>query len=74
MESLYKLLRVKSLQSNNTHGSGCTYSAAVTAYLSLRKNLVESIAKASYFTKKAIENGAHGTLNQMWKINNHKLH
>lgn len=62
------------LQSNNTHGSGCTYSAAVTAYLSLGNNLDESLTKASYFTKKAIENGAHGTLNQMWKINNHKIH
>lgn len=62
------------LQSSNTHGSGCTYSAAVTAYLSKGKNLDESLKKASYFTKKAIENGAYGTLNQMWKFNNHKIH
>ena len=62
------------LESSNTHGSGCTYSAAVTAYLSRGKKLDESLSKASYFTKKAIENGAHGTLNQMWKINNHKIH
>lgn len=56
------------LPSSNTHGSGCTYSAAVTAYLSRGKNLEESLIRASYFTKKAIENGAHGTLNQMWKF------
>jgi len=56
------------LPSSNTHGSGCTYSAAVTAYLSSGEKMQESITRASYFTKKAIENGAHGTLNQMWKF------
>ena len=68
------LIEGEILESINTHGSGCTYSAAVTAYLSHGKKLDESLAKASYFTKKAIENGAHGTLNQMWKTNNHKIH
>ena len=57
------------LKSNNTHGSGCTYSAAVTAYLEQGKTLIESIKNASYFTKKAIENGEYGTLNQMWQLN-----
>ena len=57
------------LKSNNTHGSGCTYSAAVTAYLVKGLSLVESLKQASYFTKKAIENGSHGTLNQMWRLN-----
>lgn len=57
------------IKSINTHGSGCTYSAAVTAYLTKGYNLIESIKNASYFTKKAIENGEYGTLNQMWQLN-----
>ena len=58
----------KILKSTNTHGSGCTYSAAVTAYLTKGKSLIESLKNASYFTKKAIENGEYGTLNQMWRL------
>lgn len=55
------------IKSSNTHGSGCTYSAAVTAYMVRGINMFESLKKASYFTKKAIEKGEHGTLNQMWR-------
>ncbi len=55
------------IKTSNTHGSGCTYSAAVTAYLVRGISMVESLKKASYFTKKAIENGERGTLNQMWR-------
>jgi len=57
------------IKTSNTHGSGCTYSAAVTAYLARGISMVESLKKASYFTKKAIENGEYGTLNQMWNQN-----
>ncbi len=57
------------IKSSNTHGSGCTYSAAVTAYLVKGLSLPESLKNASYFTKKAIENGSYGTLNQMWRLN-----
>jgi hydroxymethylpyrimidine/phosphomethylpyrimidine kinase len=58
----------KIFKSINTHGSGCTYSAAVTAYLTKGYNLIESIKNASFFTKKSIENGEYGTLNQMWRL------
>lgn len=54
------------IKTSNTHGSGCTYSAAITAYQARGLNMAQSLKKASYFTKKAIENGGHGTLNQMW--------
>jgi hydroxymethylpyrimidine/phosphomethylpyrimidine kinase len=56
------------IKSNNTHGSGCTYSAAVTALMAKGVSMEESLERASYFTKKAIENGEHGTLNQLWKL------
>ncbi|AXV39000.1 bifunctional hydroxymethylpyrimidine kinase/phosphomethylpyrimidine kinase [Methanobacterium sp. BAmetb5] len=55
------------IKSTNTHGSGCTYSAAITAYLAQGMDLLESIRKASDFTKKAIKHGGYGTLNQMWQ-------
>jgi hydroxymethylpyrimidine/phosphomethylpyrimidine kinase len=58
------------IKSNNTHGSGCTYSAAVTALMTKGISMEESLERASEFTKKAIENGEHGTLNQLWKFKN----
>lgn len=56
------------LDSKNTHGSGCTYSAAVTAFMAKGISMEESISKASSFTKTAIEKGTHRTLNQLWGL------
>ena len=56
------------IKSNNTHGSGCTYSAAITAFRARGIPIEESLIRASHFTKKAIENGERGTLNQMWNL------
>lgn len=36
------------------HGSGCTFSAAITAYLSLGYNLFDSVANAEKFVQEAI--------------------
>ncbi|BDZ68889.1 bifunctional hydroxymethylpyrimidine kinase/phosphomethylpyrimidine kinase [Methanobacterium ferruginis] len=55
-------------KSHNTHGSGCTYSAAVTAFMAKGIPIKESLIKAANFTKKAIEKGEYGTLNQFWKL------
>jgi len=52
------------LESSHTHGSGCTYSAAVTAYLALGLNLEEALPKAASMVKEAIRKGKMGTLNQ----------
>jgi len=54
------------IKTTNTHGSGCTYSAAITAYRAQGMDLLESIRMASDYTKKAIKHGEYGTLNQMW--------
>lgn len=45
----------KRIDSNNTHGTGCTYAAAITAYLSHGATLVEAVKKAKVFITKAIE-------------------
>lgn len=54
------------IESANTHGSGCTYSAAITAYLVKGYSLKVAVEKAGIFTKKSIKHGVRGTLNQFW--------
>jgi hydroxymethylpyrimidine/phosphomethylpyrimidine kinase len=63
----------KILDSDNTHGSGCTYSAAVTAFLAQGKEMEDSLISAASFVEKSIEHGKHGTLNQFWKSDNKNL-
>ncbi|MET0462145.1 MAG: bifunctional hydroxymethylpyrimidine kinase/phosphomethylpyrimidine kinase [Chitinophagaceae bacterium] len=43
---------------NNTHGSGCTLSSAIAAYLSQGRSLEEAVALAQDYTHEAIRNGA----------------
>lgn len=38
----------------NIHGGGCTFSAAITAYLALNHNVVEAVTKAEQFMQNAI--------------------
>lgn len=40
--------------SKNTHGTGCTFSAALTAYLAQNKSIQEAVYLAKVFTNKAI--------------------
>ncbi|MDI6643507.1 MAG: bifunctional hydroxymethylpyrimidine kinase/phosphomethylpyrimidine kinase [Methanobacteriaceae archaeon] len=63
-----KVIEGEMIKSKNTHGSGCTYSAAITAYLIKGFNIEESIIKAGEFVTESIRNGYKGTLNQYWKI------
>lgn len=43
------------VRTSHTHGTGCTYSAAITAGLALGKNLQDAIAEAKRFVQQAIE-------------------
>ncbi|WP_047982646.1 bifunctional hydroxymethylpyrimidine kinase/phosphomethylpyrimidine kinase [Ornithinibacillus contaminans] len=45
----------KRIATKNTHGTGCTYSAAITAYLSKGNSLPGAVEKAKLFVTKAIE-------------------
>jgi hydroxymethylpyrimidine/phosphomethylpyrimidine kinase len=38
----------------NTHGSGCTFAAAITAYLALGSDLVTAVRQAKGFVTRAI--------------------
>jgi hydroxymethylpyrimidine/phosphomethylpyrimidine kinase len=55
------------IESSNTHGSGCSFSAAMAAYMSKGIDMVNSIKKADIFVKESIKHGHWGTLNQFWR-------
>lgn len=60
------------IETNNIHGSGCSFSAAITSYLCLGNNLINSIKKADIFIKESIRYGHYGTLNQFWNMKEKK--
>ena len=45
----------KFINTSNTHGSGCTLSAAICSYIALGFNLIESIKKAKSFIERSLE-------------------
>jgi hydroxymethylpyrimidine/phosphomethylpyrimidine kinase len=55
----------------STHGTGCTYSAAITGYLALGFDLCRSVEKAKQFITQAIAcsgiAASHDVLNQFWE-------
>ncbi|MEJ6952523.1 bifunctional hydroxymethylpyrimidine kinase/phosphomethylpyrimidine kinase [Natronospora cellulosivora (SeqCode)] len=55
-DSIYSFEAVK-LDNRNTHGTGCTYSSAIAAYLSLGFEIKEAIAKAKNYISEAIRSG-----------------
>lgn len=46
---------VKRIDTENTHGTGCTLSAAITAYLSKGKSLTEAVQQAKNYVTLAIQ-------------------
>ena len=58
------------IETKNTHGTGCTYSAAVTAELAKGKSLIDAVKTAKVFTYLAIKYGfnigqGYGPVNHM---------
>src|SRR5690625_7843247 len=51
MQRLY----AKRIATENTHGTGCTLSAAITAYMSRGIPLLESVEKAKHYVTMAIQ-------------------
>ncbi|HLS66141.1 MAG TPA: bifunctional hydroxymethylpyrimidine kinase/phosphomethylpyrimidine kinase [Pseudogracilibacillus sp.] len=47
-------LHEKRIDTVNTHGTGCTYSAAITAYLSHGHRLHDAVKKSKYYVTEAI--------------------
>ncbi len=66
-------LRFPYIKTKNTHGTGCTYSAAIAAYLARIRDPIKAIRLAKAYIHGAIENSlnigkGHGPLNHNWLI------
>lgn len=51
-------IRTPRIQTLNTHGTGCTFSSALTAYLASGLNIEEAFLHAKDFISNAIQNGS----------------
>ncbi|PXF41388.1 Hydroxymethylpyrimidine/phosphomethylpyrimidine kinase [Gracilariopsis chorda] len=61
------------VDTKNTHGTGCTLSAAITAFLAQGKNMRDAVAEAKTFVFRGIQDGidvgqGNGPLNHMHAI------
>jgi hydroxymethylpyrimidine/phosphomethylpyrimidine kinase len=65
------LLRAPLIDTDSTHGTGCTYAAAIAAYLALGCELQDAVRMGKVFTTEAITQnyraGSHGHLNHFWE-------
>ena len=62
------VFRAERINTPHTHGTGCTYSAAITAGLARGKSLVDAVSEAKAFVHRAIQEApgfghGHGPLN-----------
>jgi hydroxymethylpyrimidine/phosphomethylpyrimidine kinase len=64
------MLQAPYVQGVSTHGTGCTYSAAITAHLALGETLANAVLKAKEFISNAIaqsyKTSGHFVLNTHW--------
>ncbi|GKV57649.1 hydroxymethylpyrimidine/phosphomethylpyrimidine kinase [Sporosarcina sp. NCCP-2222] len=73
------LLRTKRIETKDTHGTGCTFAAAITAELAKGKPVSEAVMIAKYFIQAAIEDGlslgnGHGPTNHAaFRLRGHDL-
>ncbi len=66
--------RAERVNTKNTHGTGCTYSAAICAGLAKGLSMYDAVSEAKEFVTSAIRNSldighGHGPLNHFWNIN-----
>jgi hydroxymethylpyrimidine/phosphomethylpyrimidine kinase len=66
-------LRGPRIETVHTHGTGCTFSAAIAAHLALGQTVVEAVHSARAYLEGAIRHapglgGGHGPLNHFWRV------
>ena len=66
-------LQAPRIETKNTHGTGCTLSAAICAYLAKGAGIEDAVREAKGFLTEAIKSSfeigrGRGPLNHMWKI------
>ena len=67
------LLATPKIATPNTHGTGCTLSSAITAYLALGDSLQDAVQKGKAYVTQALKEGyqirvgkGHGPVNHFW--------
>lgn len=48
----------KRIETKNLHGTGCTFSAAIAAYIANKCSIYDSVKNANYYINKAIDSGS----------------
>ncbi len=70
------LLTAPFVKKIRTHGTGCTYSAAITGWLARGHNLLDAVARAKEFITNAITHrqlaAGHPVLNNLWAKDLHR--
>ncbi len=66
-------LHAEHIETTNTHGSGCVFSAAIAAWLARGADPEEAVRQAKTFISKAIANSlelghGHGPVNPMFGL------
>ena len=66
-------LRAPRMETTRTHGTGCTFAAAITAFLAQGRPVLEAIQLAKTFVTRAIETApaigeGHGPTNHLWPL------
>jgi hydroxymethylpyrimidine/phosphomethylpyrimidine kinase len=69
----FRTYSAKWIATKNTHGTGCTFSAAIAAYLAKKYDLPEAVDHAKQYVTKAIQRSfnlghGHGPLNHFWRL------
>jgi len=64
----YEIFKSKRINTKNTHGTGCTFSAAIAAYIAKGEDIISSISKSKDYINSAIQENfligkGHGPLN-----------
>ena len=73
-DETFTFFEAERIETKNTHGTGCTYSAAIAAHLGLGKDLVSAIQSAKDYITNAIRysldiGGGHGPTNHFYFLN-----
>ena len=73
-DGAFTLLEAERIETKNTHGTGCTYSAAIATQLGLGKDLGAAIRSAKGYITNAIRyslniGGGHGPTNHFYFLN-----
>ncbi|MEM2629692.1 MAG: bifunctional hydroxymethylpyrimidine kinase/phosphomethylpyrimidine kinase, partial [Candidatus Bathyarchaeia archaeon] len=51
----FKIFKSERIQTKNTHGTGCVFASAITAFLAKNKNIEEAVERAKEFVLNAIQ-------------------